>query len=208
MKFTAATFAVIGITGVMLAGCGHGVPTPQHPTKASSTSPAPQTPLASNLQAFQVAAAGCQKSTPSYTTTLSAACAKVAEAALTIRRQYAAGIAAADAASMTIQTRYARVGTLPTTNAAAGLTATNGPDGAKESDDFTGSVVIGPLPGVITVTWAHGVLAGKKLVVAPVSSGSTNENLCWQVDAADTTVQQATRELGPELANRCNTHPE
>lgn len=205
MKHSAgAHFVTIGIVGLMLAGCGHNASNSPHAARASSPTPAPQVALASNLRAFQAAATGCQKTTPPYTTTLSPACAKVADAALTVRRQYAAGIEAADTASMAMQALYVRNGKLPTTNVAAGLAAPDVLAGTNSSDNYVGSVAIGPVPGVITVTWAHGVLAGDKLVAAPAPLSHATANLCWQVDAADTTVPKITQQLGPELTNGCN----
>lgn len=87
-----ATAVVVGIT---LAGCNHT--TPQAPVTPVSrarptTAPTATHPLASDPTALHAAIAKCRQTTPRYTTDLPPACAQVANAALAVRLQYAAGI--------------------------------------------------------------------------------------------------------------------
>lgn len=66
-----------------------------------------------------------------------------------------------------------------------------------------GSVSIGPAPGVITVTWASGVLAGKTLVLEPVRM-KRDPYLCWKVGAA--TTVRADVIAHATVPNRCNDY--
>lgn len=191
----------VGVSAIAFAGCGHGSSSASQPahTALADATPAAQTPLASNAQAFEAAATHCEKTTPLYTTALSSACAEVAGAAVAIRLQYAAGTDALDATAMSMRAHHAPGAELPATNA-AGLT----PPDTMPADDarYIGGVSIGPIPGEITVTWAHGVLAGKKLVATPDTS--TAQNLCWRIDATATTVPVAAQRIGPPLQVGCN----
>lgn len=203
---TAAHLFVIGITGLLLTGCSRSAQDSSKSPRASSamTTSAAQAPLVSNSQAFQAAATRCQKTTPRYSTALSSECAQVADAALALRRQYAAGIDLADTASMAIKALYTSSGKLPATNAGAGLSAPDALAAKNGAGKYVDSVTIGPTPGMITVIWAHGVLAGKKLVAVPMARSSAMPSLCWQVEDVGTTVPKITQQLGPSLTDQCN----
>jgi len=68
---------------------------------------------------------------------------------------------------------------------------------------YVGSVAVGPTPGVVTVEWARGALAGESLVLVPERPGGSNPYLCFRVDAS-TTVPVETLAL-VKIVNECQT---
>lgn len=200
---TTFSITAICVTGFALVGCGRGAPPPPHAAAVSSTVATEPVPVASSVLAFQVAAARCKQTTPNFTTTLSPACAKVAEMAVTMHDDYAAGIRAVDTATMTVRADYMRGMPLPTSNAAANVPTYGSAASMSDPSSFAGTVTIGPSAGTITVMWAKGALAGKRLVATPMLKTARNASLCWQVDAAGTTVASSVRQLGPELRASC-----
>lgn len=118
--------------------------------------------------------------------------------------QLAAGLLSAGMVAEEVKNYYEIHDKLPASDVQAGAVDTrraaefDGPGGGP-----AGSVSIGPAPGVITVTWASGVLAGKTLVLEPVRM-KRDPYLCWKVGAA--TTVRADVIAHATVPNRCNDY--
>jgi len=96
---------------------------------------------------------------------------------------YLAGIAQLDVGDYF----YGHDGKLPTSGAQARSVETPNYPKFDAPGKYVGSVSVGPAPGVVTVEWARGALAGKSIVLLPVRG----EQLCWRVGPS-TTVPAGT----------------
>lgn len=181
-------FAFVAFVVLALGGCNRS---PAH---------VPQQTLESDPTALEAAMKACSPGSQNGTAPSSSDCQHVEYAAFVVRSQYAAGIGAEGTASTQLMTKYAMGGKLPSSNAEAGLPAPTDLDTGK----YVGSVTVGPKPGLITVKWSGGALAGKVLVLTPRLPGGSHTQLCWNVDAAATTVPEMVRKLSPMIVGGCN----
>jgi hypothetical protein len=173
-------FFVVAIAAMLIAlgGCGR--------TPAPSSSAAESQDNAQ--QCASSASGGCQQ--------------RVSEEMKKAAQQYAEGLHAEYPVATKVYDYYTSHSTLPTGKIAPQPTDTTDPSGAA----VVQSVAVGPVPGVITVTWADtavSLLAGKSLVLEPVES-KRDPYLCWRVGAS-TTVPEVVRQIdGPKIIRSCN----
>ena len=118
--------------------------------------------------------------------------------------QLADGLYHAGLAAMAIENYYVVYGKLPASTDQAESAEPwyapkfDSPEAQRNVD--ADSVEVGPAPGVVTVTWARGELAGKSLALVPERPSALNP-ICFRVNAS-TTVPAAT--LAPaNIVNRC-----
>ena len=180
--------SVAGVIGLAAAGCN------RNPVQVS------QQTLESNPAALEAAMKACSPDTRNAAPRSSSDCQHVAYAAYTLGSQYAAGIGAEGTASTQLMTKYAMGVQLPSSNAEAGLPAPTDLGAGK----YVGSVTVGPKPGLTTVKWSGGALTGKVLVLTPRLPDGSHTQLCWNVDAAATTVPEMVRKMSPMIVGGCN----
>lgn len=188
-----------------LAGCNHTTPqAPQRPvSRAQPARAATAAPLLeSNSVALQGAIAKCRQTTPRYTTDLPPGCAQVANAALAVRLQYAAGIDELNTATMEMRAAFVQTGHLPPSNATTRDAALTPSVAVGDAGTTRATLSVGPSPGLVTVTWSGGALAGERLVATPAARAPGGP--CWQIDPTATTVPISVQRLGPVMSNACD----
>ena len=110
---------------------------------------------------------------------------------------YDAGVAVGD-----IHGYFDIRGKLPTSAEMAESVESRDVDRLREAllaGKYVERAAIGPAPGVVTVTWGGGALAGKTLVLLP----ELGNRLCFRVDSASTTVPAATL-AHANIVNECH----
>lgn len=184
-------FAVVGMTTLALAGCN------RNPAQVS------QQTLESNPAALEAAMKACSPAAQNGDAPSSSDCQHVGYAAYVVRSQYAAGVVGYDTAAMAITEYYEKTGKLPADNQDAGLSAPTAMVGNQGMARDVGSVTVGSAPGVITVKWSGGALAGRALVLTPRLPDNSRPRLCWKVDPKATTVPEMIRKLSPMIVSGC-----
>ena len=75
---------------------------------------------------------------------------------------------------------------MPTSNAQAESAAGASQPKFDAPGKYVDSVTVGPAPGVVTIVWTRGLLAGKQLVLVPVRPTAAHPSLNWKIGASTT----------------------